>query len=82
MDIKRKGFLMAVVAAALAVSACGSTKTERGLSGAGIGAGVGAAGAAVTGGSPVTGGLIGGAVGGATGALTDEEDFNLDDVFD
>jgi len=32
-----------VICAALSLAACGNTKTERGLSGAGIGAGVGAA---------------------------------------
>jgi len=79
MEIKRLAFLTMVFSAALAVTACGSTKTERGLSGAGIGAGVGAAGAAVTGGSPWTGALIGGAVGGATGALTEEDHFDDDD---
>lgn len=82
MEIKRLGFVTLAFAAALAVSACGSTKTERGLSGAGIGAGVGAAGAAISGGSPVAGGLIGGAAGGATGYFTDEDDINLEDVFD
>ena len=66
------------VLSVLALAACGNTKTERGLSGAGIGAGVGAVGSALTGGSPWTGAAIGGVVGGATGALTDKDDINLD----
>lgn len=61
----------------MAISACGQTKSERALSGGGIGAGVGAVGSAVTGGSPLTGAVIGGAAGAATGALTDEEDLDL-----
>jgi osmotically inducible lipoprotein OsmB len=57
--------------------ACGSTKTDRAISGGAIGAGVGAAGAAVLNRDPVTGALIGGAVGAGTGALTKEKDVNL-----
>ncbi len=71
--------IVAVLALAGFVAACGNTTEERALSGGGIGAGVGAAGAAVTGGSAVAGGLIGGAAGAAAGALTDEEDVDLDD---
>lgn len=63
-------------AALLALAACGETRGERGLTGAGIGAGAGAVGGALTG-APATGALIGGAVGGATGAFTDEEDLDL-----
>lgn len=61
----------------LVASACGQTKTDRALSGAGIGAGVGAAGSALTGGSAVQGGVIGAGVGAAAGALTDEDDVDL-----
>lgn len=60
-----------------ALAACGTSKSDRALSGGGIGAGVGAVGAAVTGGSPVTGAVIGGAAGAATGALTDKNDIDL-----
>ena len=74
----RKILLTAVAAIVLPLAACGDTKTERGLSGAGIGAGVGAAGAALTGGSVLGGALIGGAAGAATGILTDEDDIDLD----
>ena len=59
------------------LSGCGTTNTERGLTGGAIGAGVGAAGAAITGGSVGGGAALGGAAGAATGILTDEDDFNL-----
>lgn len=59
------------------LTACGDSKTDRALSGAGIGAGVGAIGSAVTGGSGVTGALVGGAVGAAAGGLTDKDDIDL-----
>lgn len=65
--------------AMLALAACGSSTTDRALSGGAIGAGAGAAGSAITGDSPVTGGLIGGAAGAAIGGLTDEDDINLGD---
>ena len=64
---------------ALGLTACGDTKGQRALSGAGIGAGVGAVGSAVTGGSPVTGAVIGGAAGAATGALTNKSQLDLGD---
>jgi osmotically inducible lipoprotein OsmB len=67
----------AALGAALLLAACGSTKTERGLSGGAIGAGVGAAGSAITGGSLLGGAALGGAAGAATGVLTDEEDVDL-----
>ncbi len=59
------------------LAACGSSKGDRALSGAGIGAGVGAVGSAVTGGDPVTGAVVGGAVGAAAGAVTKEKDVDL-----
>lgn len=62
----------------LTVAACGNTKGERALSGAGIGAGAGAVGSALTGGSAWGGAAIGGLAGGAVGALTDKDDINLD----
>lgn len=61
----------------IAVSACGSTKTDRAVSGGAIGAGAGAIGGAVLGGDPATGAVLGGAVGAATGGLTKEKDVNL-----
>lgn len=64
---------------ALGLSACGTSKSDRALSGGAIGAGVGAAGSALTGGSPWTGAAIGGAAGAATGALTDKDDVDMGD---
>lgn len=60
----------------LALAACGSSTSDRALSGGGIGAGVGLIGGAIVG-APVEGALIGGAVGAGTGALTDEDDVDL-----
>lgn len=65
-------------AATLALSACGDTRGERALSGAGVGAGIGALGGAVAGGSATTGALIGGAVGAGVGGLTDKDTVSLD----
>ena len=59
------------------LSACGDTRSDRALSGAGLGAGAGAVAGAVTGGSAVTGAVIGGAAGAATGALTNKNDVNF-----
>ncbi len=68
---------MVAVIVLTSLAACGSSKGERALSGAGIGAGVGAVGSAVTGGDPVTGAVVGGAVGAAAGAVTKEKDVDL-----
>lgn len=69
-----------IFAAAFVISlltGCGTTTSDRALSGAGIGAGAGAAVGAVTGLGPATGAAIGGAAGAAAGGLTDEDDVNL-----
>jgi osmotically inducible lipoprotein OsmB len=63
----------------LMIAACGSSTTDRTLSGGGIGAAAGAGTAAVTGGNALTGALLGGAAGAAAGGLTDEDDVNLGD---
>ncbi len=68
---------LAIITLPLIITACGETKTDRALSGAGIGAGVGALGGAVAGGSATTGALLGGAAGAAAGGLTSEKDLNL-----
>ena len=60
----------------LAVTACGSSTSDRAISGAGIGAGVGALGGLLVG-APVEGALIGGAVGGGVGALTRKNQIDL-----
>lgn len=70
--------LSMLLMATMALSACGTSKKDRALSGAGIGAGIGALGGAVAGGSIATGAVVGGAVGAAAGALTDADDINLD----
>jgi hypothetical protein len=67
---------IALIAASGTLGACGSSKSDRALSGGAIGAGVGAAGGALTG-NTLGGALIGGAAGAATGALTDEDQINL-----
>jgi osmotically inducible lipoprotein OsmB len=73
--------LIAVLALSLlTLSACGSSTSDRALSGGGIGAGVGLVGGALVG-APLTGAAIGGAVGAGTGALTDEDDIDLGKPF-
>ena len=59
-----------------ALNACGSSTSDRAISGAGIGAGVGAVGGLLLG-DPVDGALLGAAVGGGTGALTKQDQVNL-----
>jgi hypothetical protein len=66
-----------LLAAALALSACGSCTGVRALSGAGIGAAAGTALGVVTGLGIVEGALIGAGAGGLTGALTDEDTIDL-----
>jgi osmotically inducible lipoprotein OsmB len=60
----------------LTLGACGSSTSDRAISGGGIGAGAGAIGGWLLG-APVEGALIGGAVGAGAGALTDEDQINL-----
>lgn len=74
--IRSRSFTWLAVAALLGVSACGSSTTDRALSGAGIGAGAGAVGGLLVG-APVQGAAIGGALGAGTGALTDEDQIDL-----
>lgn len=61
----------------LSLAACGSTRSDRAISGGAIGAGVGAGAGALTGGSPVGGALLGGAAGAATGAFTNQKQLDL-----
>ena len=74
--MKNITLLAALSLLVLALTACGSSTSDRALSGAGIGAGVGALGGWMVG-DPVGGALIGGAVGAGTGALTDKDQVNL-----
>lgn len=69
-------FLTGAGVLAIGLAACGSSTSDRALSGAGIGAATGAAAGAITGGSIGGGALVGGAVGAAVGGLTDEDDIN------
>jgi hypothetical protein len=68
---------VAAVSVVVLLSACGTSKSDRMLSGAGLGAGTGAAAAALTGGNVGTGALIGGAGGAAVGGLTNSRDLDL-----
>ena len=63
--------------ALLLLAACGSSTSDRAMSGGAIGAGAGAAVGAVTGTSVLGGALLGGAAGAAGGAMTDEDDIDL-----
>jgi hypothetical protein len=67
---------IAAVAATLLLAGCGTSPSDRALSGGGIGA----AGGALVGslvGAPFAGALIGGGAGAATGAATNSSDVNL-----
>ncbi|WP_437378979.1 hypothetical protein [Inquilinus limosus] len=68
---------MIVLAATLALAACGRDTGGRALSGGLLGAGAGAGISAITGGNAATGALIGGAVGAVGGAATSCRDINL-----
>jgi osmotically inducible lipoprotein OsmB len=74
--IRTRIFALAALAA-LSLSACGTSTSDRTLSGAGIGAATGAVIGGVTGGSVGTGAVIGGVVGGVVGAATTKDDINL-----
>jgi osmotically inducible lipoprotein OsmB len=77
-DLGRLAVTVAFAAGlSLALAACGSSTSDRALSGAGIGAASGAGLGAVTGGSVLGGAVLGGAAGAAVGGLTDEDDIDL-----
>lgn len=61
----------------LSITACGHTKSDRGISGAGIGAATGAAVGAVTGLTVAQGALIGAAGGAIVGLATENDQVNL-----
>jgi len=75
--MKRVLLATTMVLAVAGLAACGSSKGDRALSGAGLGAAAGTGAAALTGGSLLGGAVIGGAAGAAAGALTDEDDVDL-----
>jgi uncharacterized membrane protein len=68
--------VLTIIALASVLSACGSSTSDRAISGAGIGAAAGAIGGALLG-SPGTGAVVGGAVGAGVGAATDKDDIDL-----
>lgn len=68
--------LMPVLVCGLAVSGCGTTPGDRGLSGGLLGAGTGAAIGAMAG-SAATGALVGGLGGAAIGMLTSSDAINF-----
>jgi osmotically inducible lipoprotein OsmB len=67
----------ALVFTIMLLAACGTSTSDRAISGGGIGAAAGAGTSAIVGGSPLTGALLGGAAGAATGALTNEHQIDL-----
>ncbi len=71
---------LCVLAAVLLLSACGETRGERAVTGAGIGAGAGAVVGAVTGLGAGTGALVGATAGGIAGFLTEKAELNLGDA--
>jgi hypothetical protein len=75
----KRMLMSATILAALTLGACGTTPTERGLTGAGIGAATGAVIGGVTGGDAGTGAVIGGVVGGVVGATTTKDDIDIGD---
>ena len=69
--------LCSVLLVLTTLTACGTTTSDRALSGAGLGAAAGAATGALVGGNPVTGAAIGAAAGGIGGAATRSDQVNL-----
>jgi Flp pilus assembly protein TadD len=77
MRLPRSAGIAGILALALMVSACGSNRFERGVTGGAIGTAAGAGVMAIAGG-PVLAGAAAGAVGGAAiGALTNECQIDL-----
>jgi len=71
--------MTAVALLAMGLAGCGTSQSDRTLSGAGLGAGGGAIVAAATGGSVGTGAVIGAVAGGVIGATTTQDDIDLGD---
>lgn len=69
---------LAVFAATIALAGCGTTQSERALTGGAIGAAAGAATGALVG-APGVGAGIGAGVGAAAGAFIDRQDLDLGD---
>ena len=79
ITLRRTLLALPLSLAVLGLAGCGTTTSQRALSGAGIGAATGAVGAAATGGDVGTGTVLGGAVGAAAGALTKKKDLHVGD---
>ena len=73
-----KRILLSATAAValLGLAACGSSTSDRALSGGAIGAAAGAVGGVLVG-APIAGAAVGAAVGAGVGALTDEDELDL-----
>ena len=71
-----RSFGISFVALALLLAACGTTPTDRGLTGAAIGAGIGTA-AGFAFGAPLIGAAAGALAGGAVGAVTTPAQVDL-----
>jgi osmotically inducible lipoprotein OsmB len=71
-----KRIVLAISLLLLPLAACGTSTSDRAISGGGIGAGAGALGGLLVG-APLQGALIGGAVGAGTGALTSPSQVDL-----
>lgn len=74
--MRRLSFAAVCLCSLFALGACGTTTSDRAISGGGIGAGAGAVGGLLLG-APLEGALIGGAAGAAAGALTDPSQIDL-----
>ncbi len=76
MDKMNTRLAVSLVATAIALSACGTSVGDRGLSGAGIGAAGGAVVGAMVG-APLAGAAIGAGAGAAVGAATSPSAIDL-----
>lgn len=72
-----KKTILATAITGMVLAGCGTTTSDRTLSGAGIGAGAGAVVGAVTGLTVAEGAVLGAVAGGLTGALTKPDQVNL-----
>lgn len=70
---------MVACACALVLAGCGTSPTDRAVTGAGIGAAAGAVGAAIVDGHVGAGLLLGGIAGAAAGAATSPDHIDLGD---
>lgn len=70
---------MVAIGLVAALAACGTSQTDRAVTGGAIGAATGAAGAAILDGNVGAGALIGGLVGAGVGAATDAGTIDLGD---